>query len=311
MAYSRFRPNRRFRNSRRAGGRRFANRRRRYSGYRRSFRRGRRYGGRTRGSGMRASRVRRVAARKKSDHAVGSFEDTVPVVSNSVLTGPGHVYVLYCPTWMPRQLAPKDIPRRDHLREQSNIFYRGVKESVYLSASENCFWRRVVFRSRDQIDNAAPLYGSHPVTGNPFRIRNMQTFDPSVGGEDEQIGENLWAGMAGVDYTEDTRWKAPLDRDNLTIFYDKTVTVNPNRDFAAEETYGKNMMRKMWHPVNRSLEYGDKETGGDVNPSPWLSDKPGQGNVYILDIFSTGRTAETDISFGTWNVNSTIYWHED
>lgn len=257
------------------------------------------------------ARVRRLAAKKKSEHSVGSFEETYPVVSQSVLTGPGHVYVLYCPTYLPRQTVPKEISRRDHLREQSKIFYRGVRENVYVSASENCFWRRVVFYSSEEIDAAVPLYGSHPVTSNPFRIRNMQTFDPSAGGTDAFLGNTLWGGMVGVDYTEDTRWKTPLDTDALTVVYDRTTTINANRDFAAEETYGKNVNRKLWHPVNRSLQYGDKETGADVQPSPWVSEKPRQGNMYIMDIFSTGRTADTDISFGTWSVNSTIYWHED
>lgn len=310
MAYRRFRPNRRFRNTRRSRAGRFGSGRRRTYGFRRSFRSGRYRRGGLRRGGMRSSRVRRIAATKKSDHSVGSFENTVPVVSNSVLTGPGMVYCLYSPTYMPRQLVPKDIPRRDHLREQSNIFFRAVKEEVFLSVSEPCFWRRIVFYYANEITEAAPLYGAHPATGNPFRIRNMATIDPSAGGEQANLGQELWAGMVGVDYTEDTRWKAPLDKDNLTVAYDRTATINPNRDYAAEETYGKNRIWKMWHPVNKSLEYDDKETGQDVNPSPWVSDKPRQGNMYIMDIFSTGRVSELDVSFGTWNVDSTIYWHE-
>ena len=83
---------------------------------------------------------------------------------------------------------------------------------------------------------------------------------------------------SGVDYTEATRWKTPLNSDNLTVVHDKTATINPNSPRPDEfASYGKNMQRKMWHPVNRSLEYGDKESGQDVLPSPWVSDKPRQG----------------------------------
>ena len=111
---------------------------------RRSFAYRRRYRGRGRRN-MGAARVRRLAARKKSDHSVGAVSDLMPLNSNVVLSGPENVFVLYCPSYLPRQQAPKEIARRDCLREQSNVFYRGVKEEVFLSASRPLFWRRVVF----------------------------------------------------------------------------------------------------------------------------------------------------------------------
>ena len=87
-------------------------------------------------------------------------------------------------------------------------------------------------------------------------------FRPEAGQADEQLGRQLWAGVPGVDYTEATRWKTPLNSDNLTVVHDKTATINPNSPRPDEfASYGKNMQRKMWHPVNRSLEYGDKERG--------------------------------------------------
>lgn len=261
---------------------------------------------------MGAARVRRLAARKKSDHSVGAVSDLMPLNSNVVLSGPENVFVLYCPSYLPRQQAPKEVARRDHLREQSNVFYRGVKEEVFLSASRPLFWRRVVFYMALEAEVARPIYASHPSTGNLFRVRNMLPFRPEAGQADEQLGRQLWAGVPGVDYTEATRWKTPLNSDNLTVVHDKTATINPNSPRPDEfASYGKNMQRKMWHPVNRSLEYGDKESGQDVLPSPWVSDKPRQGNMYILDIFSTGHAGDESTIFGTWNVNSTIYWHED
>ena len=71
------------------------------------------------------------------------------------------------------------------------------------------------------------------------------------------------------------------------------------------------MQRKMWHPVNRSLEYGDKESGQDVLPSPWVSDKPRQGICTFWTYFLRSHAGDESTIFGTWNINSTIYWHED
>ena len=167
MAYRRFRPNRRFRNSGASRLRRSSYRRRNFRASRRSFAYRRRYRGRGRRN-MGAARVRRLAARKKSDHSVGAVSDLMPLNSNVVLSGPENVFVLYCPSYLPRQQAPKEIARRDHLREQSNVFYRGVKEEVFLSASRPLFWRRVVFYMALEAEVARPIYAAHPSTGTCF-----------------------------------------------------------------------------------------------------------------------------------------------
>ena len=92
---------------------------------RRSFAYRRRYRGRGRRN-MGAARVRRLAARKKSDHSVGAVSDLMPLNSNVVLSGPENVFVLYCPSYLPRQQAPKEIARRDHLRS-SRMFLQGCE----------------------------------------------------------------------------------------------------------------------------------------------------------------------------------------
>ena len=57
----------------------------------------------------------------------------------------------------------------------------------------------------------------------------MLPFRPEAGQADEQLGRQLWAGVPGVDYTEATRWKTPLNSDNLTVVHDKTATINPEQ----------------------------------------------------------------------------------
>ena len=127
-----------------------------------------------------AQPVFEVAARKKSDHSVGAVSDLMPLNSNVVLSGPENVFVLYCPSYLPRQQAPKEIARRDHLRS-SRMFLQGVKEEVFLSASRPLFWRRVVFYMALEAEVARPIYAAHPSTGNLFRVRNMLPFRPELG----------------------------------------------------------------------------------------------------------------------------------
>ena len=94
---------------------------------------------------------------------MGAVSDLMPLNSNVVLSGPENVFVLYCPSYLPRQQAPKEIARRDHLREQSNVFYRGVKEEVFLSASRPLFWRRVVFYMALRLKWRGPFMRPTPV----------------------------------------------------------------------------------------------------------------------------------------------------
>ena len=306
MAYSRFRPNRRFRLSRRVVGRRRSWRPRRRA-YTRKWGRFSR-GGRGRRGNL-GRRVRRMAARKKHDLSCGGVS-TTSGPGNVILSGPGNVYVLSCPTYLNRQLAPKEIPRRDYLREQAKIFYRGVREEVSISVSEPVFWRRVVFFMNEELEQGVPLFPTHPATGNPYRMRNMLPFRPEQGQADELLGLKLWEGLVGVDFSEDTRWKSPLSKRACRVVYDRTATINPSHEYTTTES-GQMRNRTMWHPVNRKLLYHDQESGNDVNPSPWVSELPNQGNMYIMDIFSLGRAEAEGSVMGSWNLQSKIYWHED
>src|SRR5699024_7907566 len=135
------------------------------------------------------------------------------------------------------------------LREQDQVFFRGVKERVFISATEPIMWRRVVFWQNQRWAVSTPFYGAHPQTGNPFRIRNMFPMRPETGGADADVGRSLWPGLVGVDYTEDTRWNTRLDSDNVRVVYDKTTTINPHNQYSAEEQYGDNRRRSLWHPV--------------------------------------------------------------
>jgi hypothetical protein len=117
----------------------------------------------------------------------------------------------------------------------------------------------------------------------------------------------------GVDFSENTRWNAPLDDKLLTIVYDRSCTINPNYAAPQGATFGKSMTRKMWHPVNKTIMYTDKENGSTPQTTGWSSMSPNSpGNFYILDIFSTGQDLPGDTTgVGEFGSEATVYWHEN
>ncbi len=77
---------------------------------------------------------------------------------------------------------------------------------------------------------ARPIRVTNPNTNNPFLRRNLAEFLPAPGQADEILGEALWQGTSGIDYTEDTRMYARLDPQRTQVVYDRTVDLNPNFD---------------------------------------------------------------------------------
>jgi hypothetical protein len=73
------------------------------------------------------------------------------------------------------------------------------------------------------------------------------------------------------------------------------------------------MTRKMWHPVNKTIMYSDKENGSTPQTTGWSSMSPNSpGNFYILDIFSTGQDLPGDTTgVGEFGSEATVYWHEN
>lgn len=295
MAYSRFRRRRSFR-------RRPARTLRR-SQQKRSVRR-RRFVRRPRRR-MTPRRVRSIASRKKHDTQLGADSNAADA-SNPVAILAGNNYYLWAPTYLEQQEESYD-----YVRNAQSIFFRGVQDRVFLSATFSFTWRRVCFFSYQEFISALPFFVEPAVVTDPQIVRRpLRKIDPTT---DSEFFSYAWKGTVGIDFSENTRWNAPLDDKLLTIVYDKSVTINPNYQHPAGATFGKSMVRKMWHPVNKTVMYSDKENGSTPATTGWTSMCPNSpGNFYILDIFSTGQDLPGDnTGVGEFSSEGTVYWHEN
>ena len=292
MAYSRYRRRRSFR-------RRPARTLRR-SQHKRTVRR-RRFVRRPRRR-MTSRRVRNIASRKKHDTQLGASSSG----ANPVQLHAGNNYYLWSPSYLEQQ-----DESYDYVRNAQNVFFRGVQDRVFLSAAFAFTWRRVCFFSYEQLVAGIPFFVDPPNEDDPHIVRRpLREINPKNASD---FFAYAWKGTVGVDFSENTRWNAPLDDKLLTIVYDRSCTINPNYAAPQGATFGKSMTRKMWHPVNKTIMYTDKENGSTPQTTGWSSMSPNSpGNFYILDIFSTGQDLPGDTTgVGEFGSEATVYWHEN
>lgn len=292
MAYSRF--------GRRRSYRRRPARTLRRSQHKRSVRR-RRFVRRTRRR-MTSRRVRNIASRKKHDTQLGASSSG----ANPIQLHAGNNYFLWSPSYLEQQ-----DESYDYVRNAQNVFFRGVQDRVFLSAAFAFTWRRVCFFSYEQLVAGIPFFVDPSNEEDPHIVRRpLREINPKNASD---FFAYAWKGTVGVDFSENTRWNAPLDDKLLTIVYDRSCTINPNYAAPQGATFGKSMTRKMWHPVNKTIMYTDKENGSTPQTTGWSSMSPNSpGNFYILDIFSTGQDLPGDTTgVGEFGSEATVYWHEN
>lgn len=251
-------------------------------------------------------RIANVASRKKHDTQLGATNATDPPGQQVLRLG--SEYILSCPTYLPMQDTDADSR---YVRERQDVFFRGVRENIFLSVTVHTSWRRVCFYSHQQFDVAKPI----PDASAGYTRRNLNPFHPNVGEANADIGAYLWAGSENYDFVARTRPMARLSSQRLRVVYDKTVSINPN--YPAPDgtaTLGKQHVFKRWHPVNKNISYMQKEQGNQVVATTgWTTQSPVQpGNFYILDIFWTGHAHDdTEMTTsGVFETQSTMYWHE-
>lgn len=255
---------------------------------------------------MSSRRVRDIASRKKYDTIFGATQNDVQSLGRVNLFS-GTNYFMWCPTWRQRRTGSTD----EHVRANQDVYMRGVKDRIMVSATFSLIHRRVCFWSHRRIDDARPFVMENPdvIDAPSYQRRNLLHLYPNL---DEEIFEYLFKGTLGFDYSENSRWDTPLDNKRVKVVYDKQYTITPNYAAPDGAQFGKTLTRKLWHPINRKILYDDDEEGADVNGSGWSAQTPESlGNYYVFDIFSTGQAVEgsTD-QVGSFMPESTTYWHE-
>ncbi|QCX29470.1 capsid protein [Plant associated genomovirus 16] len=209
----------------------------------------------------------------------------------------------YCFPWVAtarNQFAPQWA---QPTRSSSACYMRGLKESIQIQTNNGrpWQWRRICLTLKN-----APLYQ----TNQP----DLRYFDNGVSGCHRVVNniiglspENLlmdyvFRGSREVDWQD--VMNASVDTARVTLHYDKT------RRIASGNQYGMMRCYKMWHAMNKTLNYDDSEDGGIMTPSAFsVGDKRGMGDFLILDFIRAGSGAEEGDQM-IFHPNATLYWHE-
>ncbi|QIR82210.1 capsid protein [Chicken virus mg7_41u] len=308
MAYRRFRPRpRRYR-------RKFSQARRSYASRRGRTGRGggRRF--RKRGTMTSARRIRDVASTKKRDLQVGrtTAEDDLEVDNTTATLRIGHQYYIWCPSYLEQNVQSTGAHEDRHKRNRRRIFFRGIKDNVFITATSPIMWRRVVFWMNDQFLPAQPHTIFNEVDAQSYPVRNLSQFFPETTHSD--FADYVWAGTVDRDFTEATRFHAPLDKASVKVVSDRRETINPNFGREASANLGKIRNARMWHEINRMIAYRDHEDGQKIRTSGWAGTSPRDpGNLYIMDMFSTAHAEVPSTPgqvVGGFRTESCLYWHE-
>lgn len=226
-----------------------------------------------------------------------------------VITGEG--LSLWCATARPlvnqSNVGGADFTEAN--RNRTLCYAKGLRERVKIQTSESdpWQWRRICFTMKGQFPLAAQGGidpGSYITVNNdnPNRVSMQRTLVPFPGTSPEFdfLALFIFRGVRGTDWVD--LMTAPTDTENVSIKYDKVVTINSGNDSGCIRE------RKMWHPMEKNLKYRDTEEAGDLN-SVLMSTtgKQGMGDYYVMDMWVTIQGGATSLLFDS---EATYYWHE-
>lgn len=187
-------------------------------------------------------------------------------------------------------------------RDKKSVFIKGISETVHIETATNVpwQWRRIVISCKGLSHHVA-TDDNVAFNGTNGYMRTVRGFAGQQSYEAE-LNKIVFQGEKGLDWL--TEMVAPINTAAVTLHSDKTRTMRSGNAVGTMQTF------KMWTPINKLLVYADKESGGDLIPSRWsVDDKPGMGDIYILDYFRASLSAGAgDIL--DWRPNATLYWHE-
>lgn len=187
-------------------------------------------------------------------------------------------------------------------RTSSACYIRGLKENIEIQVSDGVpwQWRRLVFTAKGLQTSFqfGPSEGLFTETSSGFR----RLINETRGSNLAALTAVMFRGQSGTDWND--YLTAPVDTRNITLMYDKTRTIASGNEQGMIREY------KMWHPVNKTLVYGDDQNGGDTNDFQFSTlAKPGCGDIYVVDIFRP-RVGAGSTSQLRFHPAATFYWHE-
>lgn len=232
----------------------------------------------------------------------GSF-----ATGGAVLTGNRQYIIPWVATGRPLQGADNtnNTIAEAAARTATECYMRGIAEKIQLqtSTAQPWQWRRVCFqyRQRDILNtqNAdTPLVVNTAVAGVTRGL-----VDALQNGTMAQTLLNvMFQGRQSIDWS--SFFTAKMDNKNVTVCYDKTRIINSGNQNGIIRNY------KMWHPMNKTLRYGDDETGNDETSSYYCAPgNLGMGDYYVVDMFSAGPSGVVGDQL-KFEPEATLYWHE-
>lgn len=191
------------------------------------------------------------------------------------------------------------------LRTSSTIYLRLLSEKITFTSNSSVpwLWRRIVYtgkgpswRTTDQAVN--PFY--HESSNGWGRL--MRQTDAWAGQANQLLAlqARLFKGERAVDWLN--QMTAPTDSARATILYDKTTSITTSNQSGMIKRFRRT------HVFNKNLVYDDDESGEQMTTNfNSVEAKPGMGDVYVMDIFSSPGTA-TDLLY--IDPEASLYWHE-
>lgn len=262
---------------------------------------------------MNNKRILNVTSRKKKDNMC-NYTNTVPgtpaggsnYTSSAAILQGGTTYIF---PWIASARPGTDAnsvnatPIEQASRTSSTCYMRGLKEKIQIQTSTGMAWqwRRICFTAKGDrfYQNDASGYRWSLLT-NAGVVRVVNSIAGTTQGSN--FVDALFDGANGVDWV--SPFTAKVDRDVLSVKYDKTVIIQSGNDTGVMRNFNR------WHAMNKNLVYDDDEAGdAEVSNRYSTSGRQGMGDYYVVDIISggTGSSSSDNLSF---QPEATLYWHE-
>lgn len=266
--------------------------------------------------------VLNIASTKKADHMVSAFKPD-PLESVDPITGLGPIVI--SPTngltqaygWIATARDNTNTPGvpaggvDDSSRTADLCYMRGLKEVIGIETQSNqpFMWRRICFTFvGEEIlrDRVTGTLGTMYQEASPPGWMRASTWILGAGVTNvylyDQLESILFRGVKNLDWFDVI--DAQVDNHRVNLKYDKTRTFKSGNDV------GLLKKLKVWHPMNKNLEYNaDESAGGRIESVLSANTKKSMGDYYIIDFFrfTTTATINDAISF---TPDSCLYWHE-
>jgi len=199
----------------------------------------------------------------------------------------------------------------DSSRTADQCFMRGVRENIGIETQSNMpfQWRRICFCFkgqeilRDRVTTAlGALYQEAAPPGWMRATTHLLGTNVTSTFVYDNLETILFRGVKNLDWFD--VFDAQVDHFRVDLKYDRT------RSFHSGNDVGLLKKIKIWHPMNKNLEYNsDESAGGRIESVLSANTKRSMGDYYIIDYFKFTTTATINDAI-SWTPEACLYWHE-